>query len=466
MWSQAGRQGWSYTDLKPYFDKSESWTGPVPKEYHGLHGPLSVRSFEGYFYGSSERAAEAIKRLGFLDIIDMHSPLEPSIGFNKMQFILGSDGTRQSAHRAYLPRDFTQSHRGNLHICTKTMATRVGTEKTADGDLRARSLELQNTDNGNTRTISARREIILTCGTLHTPQLLLLSGIGPQDHLQDLGIDLVKHLPGVGEHVQDHMLLTTSYNCPMADSLWSMARQPLTLLKQVYNYLRYGTGWFIGTFVEVEIFAKSSLIQADGKPLSLSDEFLDSYNPSNLPDFGVMVTPISDPNEPGANKSKGFLGLIAALLLSKSYGTIRLASTDPQAHPVCDMNYLSSPDDWVALRAALRVTVAVANEMRAEGYPLDDILVPGGSSDEALDDIIRRRVETMYHYSSSCRMAPEDDTYPGVVDDELRVHGFSNLRIADASIFPDVPAAHPQALIYAVAEKCADMMRRNVLMVA
>lgn len=252
----------------------------------------------------------------------MHSPLEPSIGFNKMQFILGSDGTRQSAHRAYLPRDFTQSHRGNLHICTKTMATRVGTEKTADGDLRARSLELQNTDNGNTRTISARREIILTCGTLHTPQLLLLryfthqvppplkltpcSGIGPQDHLQDLGIDLVKHLPGVGEHVvsanifhgriplifcakQDHMLLTTSYNCPMADSLWSMARQPLTLLKQVYNYLRYGTGWFIGTFVEVEIFAKSSLIQADGKPLSLSDEFLDSYNPSNLPDFGVMV---------------------------------------------------------------------------------------------------------------------------------------------------------------------------------
>ncbi|KAF9820032.1 hypothetical protein IEO21_01694 [Rhodonia placenta] len=341
----------------------------------------------------------------------MHSPLEPSIGFNKMQFILGSDGTRQSAHRAYLPRDFTQSHRGNLHICTKTMATRVGTEKTADGDLRARSLELQNTDNGNTLALVHR--IIFKIWVL---------------------------------------TLSNTYQ-----ALENML-QPLTLLKQVYNYLRYGTGWFIGTFVEVEIFAKSSLIQADGKPLSLSDEFLDSYNPSNLPDFGVMVTPISDPNEPGANKSKGFLGLIAALLLSKSYGTIRLASTDPQAHPVCDMNYLSSPDDWVALRAALRVTVAVANEMRAEGYPLDDILVPGGSSDEALDDIIRRRVETMYHYSSSCRMAPEDDTYPGVVDDELRVHGFSNLRIADASIFPDVPAAHPQALIYAVAEKCADMV--------
>lgn len=128
------------------------------------------------------------------------------------------------------------------------------------------------------------------------------------------------------------------------------------------------------------------------------------------------------------------------------------------------MNYLSAAEDGAALRAALRVTVQLAREMRANGYPLVAIKgrVPSAVDDETLDAFIKERLDTIYHYASSCRMAPETDVLPGVVDPALRVHGIANLRICDASVFPAAPATHPQALVYAVAEKCADMMLRSV----
>lgn len=129
------------------------------------------------------------------------------------------------------------------------------------------------------------------------------------------------------------------------------------------------------------------------------------------------------------------------------------------------MRYLSSPEDYVPLRAALRVTAHLAREMRAVGYPLDDVHVPSALDDAALDYFINERVDTIFHYSTTCRMAhQDDDAGPGVVDDKLRVYGVQNLRIADASVLPNVPATHPQALIYAVAEKCADMVRRDAML--
>ncbi|KAJ7752665.1 GMC oxidoreductase [Mycena metata] len=123
-------------------------------------------------------------------------------------------------------------------------------------------------------------------------------------------------------------------------------------------------------------------------------------------------------------------------------------------NPICDMQYLSSPKDSATLQAALRVFRQLAGQKCKDGYALKDVTVPVDLSDETLDAFIEQRVETMYHYASSCRMAPEDDALPRVVDTALRVHGISNLRICDTSILPSAPAAHPQALIYAVAEKC------------
>ena len=124
------------------------------------------------------------------------------------------------------------------------------------------------------------------------------------------------------------------------------------------------------------------------------------------------------------------------------------------------MQYLTAPEDWSALRAALRVSVELARRMRAVGYPLEAFNCPSALDDATLNDFIREKVDTMFHYSSTCRMASLADPIPGVVDDELRVHGVSNLRISDASVFPTVPATHPQAPLYAIAEKCAGMILR------
>jgi choline dehydrogenase-like flavoprotein len=167
---------------------------------------------------------------------------------------------------------------------------------------------------------------------------------------------------------------------------------------------------------------------------------------------------MADPRGPGVDRSKGFFAINGALLKAESRGQVLLRSRDPMQHPICEMRYLTSPKDWSVLRAALRVSHQLAREMRKDGYALDDVKVPNALDDESLDAFIRERVETIYHYASSCRMAPENDLLPGVVDPALRVHGVSNLRICDSSIFPSAPATHPQALIYAVAEKCADMI--------
>ncbi|KAF8503926.1 hypothetical protein JB92DRAFT_2970106 [Gautieria morchelliformis] len=460
-WSQDGCKGWSYTDLKPYFKKSENWIGPVPREFHGVNGPLHVRSFADYYYACSERAAEAAGRMGFPCINDMHSPLEPGIGWNKMQFTIDSEGGRHSAFRAYLPEVLARSRSDRLHICTRAVACKIGFSKQADANFRAENVEIMSVDGRHVRTVTAGREIILTCGALRTPQLLMLSGIGPQDHLQELGIDVIKHSSGVGNNLEDHILVPTTYNCPMSDSLWSLVKRPTTLLRELYHYIRYGTGWLLGTMVEMEIFGLASLIAVDGRPHALSKEQSNSEDAKYIPDFAVMVVSIGDPWGPGIDRSKGFFSLIPALLKPKSRGCLRLRSQDPNAHPICDMRYLTSPEDYATLRAALRVAVRLADEMRAAGYSLDDVHVPGTLDDAALDAFIDRRVNTMFHYSSSCRMAHPDDENPGVVDDQLLVHGISNLRIADASVLPSVPATHPQALIYAVAEKCADMILRT-----
>ncbi|KAF8176881.1 GMC oxidoreductase-domain-containing protein, partial [Mycena galopus ATCC 62051] len=459
-WSEEGRPGWSYSDLKPYFTKSETWTGPVSEQWHGSTGPLSVRSFQDYYYGSSKQAARAANDLGFTPILDMHSPLQPSIGWNKMQYTVGVNGSRQSSFRSYLPKTFVNSVR-NLHICTRTVAAKLAFSRQTDGRLRADSVQIQSTDGHHVRVIKARREIIVACGAFETPKVLLLSGLGPKEHLEKMGLEVVRHAPGVGANLQDHLFVRTAYNCPLSDSTWAMFTRPWILVRELYNYLRHGTGWLLCTGVEVEIFGMASLIGPDGKPNPVTAEDKDPFNPNNRPDFAVMGTPIADPRTPGIALSKGLFGQNSALMRAESRGQVRLRSKDPMQNPLCSMGYLTHPNDWAALRAALRVSVQLGRQMRANGYPLDEVAVPTAMDDDTLNTFIKDRVETMYHYSSSCRMASETDPLPGVVDPELRVHGVSNLRISDASIFPSVPAVHPQALIYAVAEKCADMVLKD-----
>ncbi|KAJ7696428.1 alcohol oxidase [Mycena rosella] len=478
-WSEDGRPGWGYHDLKPYFAKSQTWLGPVPEEYHGSCGPLMVRSYDEYDFGSSKEAAKAANDLGFVPIVDMHSPLQPSIGWTKLQYTVAADGTRASAFRAYLPHAVVSSL-SNLHICVSAVAGQVHFSRETNGQLRVDSVQVLSVDGGRVQVIKAKREIVLAVRLeFQETYCLIKSGVGPQTHLEDMGIEVVRDTPGVGAHLvrylpfrrlskltrspqQDHVMVPTVYNCPLSDSLWLLFRRPYMLFYQLFLYLWYGIGWFICNAVELEIFGMTSLILPDGKPAASSAEAKDPFNPKSRPDFAIMGANFADFRGPDADRSKGFFALNCALMKAESRGHLLLRSRDPLQDPICEMNYLSAPEDWAALRAALRVSVQLAHRMRANGYPLDAIRtrVPSAFDDESLDAFIREKVNTIYHYASSCRMAPETDALPGVVDPELRVHGVSNLRVCDSSIFPSAPATHPQALVYAVAEKCADMMLR------
>lgn len=166
-----------------------------------------------------------------------------------------------------------------------------------------------------------------------------------------------------------------------------------------------------------------------------------------------------DSSDQGFEKTRGVYSFLNILLSPKSKGSVRLTSRDPSSPAAIDLGYFSDIQDFAPLRASLKLTLRMRDEMRKQGYQLVDWQVPASESDEDLDAWIRKRNRTTYHYSSTCRMAPEHDPEGGgVVDDELRVYGVRNLRIADSSIFPWIPRTHIQAPTVAVAEKCADML--------
>jgi choline dehydrogenase len=154
--------------------------------------------------------------------------------------------------------------------------------------------------------------------------------------------------------------------------------------------------------------------------------------------------------------------MLATLLQPTSRGTVRLRSSDPFDAPACDLQFLSTTQDRIVLRSAVRLCMRIVEEMQASGYAVSPFRAPSDLGDASVDAYIEEHSQSFFHYSSSCRMAPLDDPDgPGVVDDELRVHGIPNLRICDASVFPQVPAAHLQAPVVVVAERCADMINRS-----
>lgn len=194
-----------------------------------------------------------------------------------------------------------------------------------------------------------------------------------------------------------------------------------------------------------------------------------------IPDIELMplaVTAMDDLEEHNRLFSKiGMFSILATLAKPKSRGTVRLASANPHQRPKVDFGILSDPEDYIVARASVRLSLKVAETMRASGFPLQENIVfpedkqaldEKNGNNEEIDKFIRRRIRTIYHYSSSCRMAPEDDAKsPGVVDDQLRVYGVKGLRVCDTSIFPQIVSHHLQAPAVMVAEKCADLIRTH-----
>ena len=255
---------------------------------------------------------------------------------------------------------------------------------------------------------------------------------------------------------QDHFAAHVTYEVPPQESLVRLEK-PWVFIWAFLSYVFFGIGYLVQPPLQLAIFACSKLFDKNGLP---SAELAEKTEP--LPDIEIMPMPyptgkVSDNAE--WDHKRGIYSFLCVLLRPKSKGSVRLTSADPHAPMEIDPRWASAPEDLAALRTVCRLGMRLADGMRSRGLPMKPFQVPENEDDATLDKWIRNHNRTAYHYSSTCRMAPEDDPQGGgVVDDRLIVHGCSNLRVADSSIFPWVPACHTQAPAVVVAEKAATLI--------
>ncbi|KAF5367812.1 hypothetical protein D9757_010326 [Collybiopsis confluens] len=440
-WERAGRKGWGWSHVEPFFNKSETSLSSPKANYRGKAGPWKTQSVDNIRFKAVSRNVEIAPSFGIPHILEANDPASPVVSCTLLDATIDQSGHREATSDAFLPKHI--QGRKNLSILTGTLVTAVDIQgHKAVGVY----LELDKDSASSSRRVhvSAEREIILCAGAIATPQILLLSGVGPVDHLKQHNIPVMKDLPGVGAHLQDHISVPLIYQVPVTDSIAILMANPLSAV--------------------ANMVLRSSLLDSNSRiVIAEREQDLDGYSPSNIPDIEVMLIPVNptDRSFDGLSKNSGTFSYLCTVLRPESTGSVRLSSQNARDQPLCDLGILSNPSDRIPLRKVLRLALALGRSMRDGGYPLEDLLVPTSESDDDLDTFADENLTTTYHYSSSCRMAPEADL--GVVDDELRVHGIAGLRIADASIFPHVPACHLQAPVVMVAERCAEFLTRGTV---
>lgn len=426
-WRDLGNPGWGWDDVLPYFKRSEDQTRGA-SEYHGVEGPLAVTDPQEP-HRLSRAFVDAGVELGFPRNDDFNG--DTQLGFGLYQ-VNQRNGRRCSAAAGFLK---PVRQRPNLEVRTRAQVARLVIDHG-----RVRGVELLGRRGRSPEVIQAGREVILAAGAVGSPQLLMLSGIGPADHLTDVGIDPVVDLPGVGGNLVDHPVVSSVFEVQGmktlddAETLWNMMR-----------YVFKKEGPYLSSVCEGGAFAYTSAeAEASGRP-DLQFHFL----PAALVEHGFDVAA-----ERGMNFG-------ATLVRPRSAGTIRLRDTDPASTPVIQANYLQDPEDLRVLVEGVRLARRLAATQAFQPWVGREIRPgPDAQDDEALAAFVRRTVETLYHPVGTCRMGPAGDLgsdRPPVVDPELRVHGVDGLRVIDASIMPIIPAGNTNAPTIMVAEKGADL---------
>lgn len=429
QWRQLGATGWGYDDVLPYFRRSEnSWRGDGP--YHGAGGPLQVAPIDtsNLFH---EELMDAGRAAGYPISDDLSA--DQAEGFARGEATIDARGRRSSAATAYLK---PAMNRPNLTIMTGALVERVVfTGKRATGVAFRRD--------GQSQTVSARAEVILSGGTFNSPHLLMLSGVGPGTMLTEQGIDVLHDNPAVGRNLSEHA------NVPME---WD-ARGAISFLR----------------FLRMDRLARNALRWAvAGKgPLASqvnSANIVIRTDPSlDRPDIQFMSSPIKLDAKPwlpgmGGNQPHVFwAGLV--LLHPNSRGHVRLQSPDPATLPAVHLNILSDPTDFAPLRRGIRAARTIYRSGRQAALTGEE-RIPGRKmqTDEQLDAYIRETAYVAQHPVGTCSMGGPDS----VVDPQLRVRGVEGLRVVDCSIMPTVPGANTNAPAIMVGEKAADLIRGRV----
>jgi choline dehydrogenase-like flavoprotein len=434
-WAAQGNPGWSFADVLPYFKRSEH-NQRGADAWHGQGGPLNVmdlRSPNPFLPSFIEAGQQAGHPLNG----DFNGPEQEGIGAYQ---VTHKGGERFSAAKAYLTPHLGRS---NLKVITNALTTRVLTE-TVDGQPRALGVEYR-PDGGRgtlqTLLLNPGGEVLLSAGAFGSPQLLMLSGIGPAAHLAEHGIGVVHELPGVGENLHDHPDVVMVVDAPKLTDLFGLSLAGVArMVRGLFEWRRSRTGPLTTNFAEAGGFIKSTADEA-------------------IPDLQLhfVVGKLVD------HGRKTVLGhgysCHVCLLRPKSRGTLRLASADPQVMPLIDPAFLNHPDDVARLvRGFKRMRELMQQPALARHGGRESKASALAQSDAQIEQFVRFHADTIYHPVGTCRMGPDSGA---VVDARLRVHGVAGLRVVDASVMPGVVGGNTNAPVIMMAEKAVDMIRQD-----
>lgn len=410
-WAAGGADGWSWQDVLPYFLRAEDFGG-APSPWHSTSGPLTVSEGRSR-HPLAEAYVTAAQEAGYHYTSDFNGPEQDGVGY---YHLTQRNGLRCSTADAYLRPALS---RPNLEVLTGVTCTRV----LLDGDC-ATGVEVER--DGELLRLRAEREVVLSAGAYNSPQLLMLSGIGPGSELASCGITPRVDLP-VGENLQDHPHVGLCYLTD-TESLFT-AETP----ENVHLLETEGRGPLTSNVGEAGGFHRTR-------------EGLDA------PDTQVHATPVMF-HEEGISPVADHAFMFGAVVLAPtSRGTVSLRSALPSARPRVLHNYLTTEEDRATMIRALRMMLDIAAQPSLAKHRRADFRVPRSTDDAGLLDFARRELQTLYHPASSCSIGP-------VVDSRLRVHGVSGLRVVDASVMPTVVRGNTNAPTIMIAEKGADMIR-------
>ncbi len=426
-WAQLGNRGWSWDDVLPVFKRMESYDGGSD-EYRGRSGPLRVTDTPRHKVPLLEKMIAAAAKIGLPYNPDLNGATQEGIGMSQVTI---AKGRRQSTAYCYLD---PARGRPNLVIEQNAMAETLILEGKSCVGVRYSVA-------GQPREARATREVIVSSGSINSPKLLELSGIGQPDLLRRLGITPVHELPGVGENLRDHYSPRVKFAITERNATFNDNARGWRLAREAMKYALWGEGFLARTAVPIRMYFRTRPgLEAPDATISV------------LPFLYEMVK-----QERRIAKRRG-ITMNVNVLRSESTGSVHVTSADPAAPPAIRFNFLATQNDRDGLLAAIRK----GRELMAAS-PLREItgeeIAPGQhlQSDAELLEWVRNTAETTYHPVGTCKMGPDS---MAVVDHELRVHGIAGLRVADASIMPTLTSGNTNAPCIMIGEKCAEMILR------
>ena len=422
-WAALGNDGWSYQDLLPYFKKSEN-NAVLTNEYHGKEGPLHVSNLQSH-NPFQEFYIEAAKEAGFKINHDFNGAEQEGLGVYQ---VTHKNGERWSAARGYIHPHM--GRRTNLHVQTGVQVERILFEG-------KRAVGVSYSKGGQKHTIRAKKEVILCAGAFNSPQLLMVSGVGPAKELQKFGIPLVHELPGVGKNLQDHPDFIFGYSANSLDLIGISLGGTVRLTRETLKYIRSREGLLATNFAEAGGFLKT-------------DPSLEA------PDIQLhFVVSLVEDHARKLHMAHGY-SCHVCVLRPKSRGQVTLAGASMKDAPLIDPAFLAHNDDLETLVKGYKLTKQLMDAPTFTKIRKKDIFTPNVKTDDDIRNIIRERADTVYHPVGTCKMGNDP---MAVVDANLKVHGIEGLRVVDGSIMPTLIGGNTNAPIIAIAEKAFDLIR-------